>query len=453
VFGRLLIANRGEIAARILRACKTLGLESVLIYSKADRNAPWLDEADTTICVGPAAASASYLNQDAILQAAEQTDCHALHPGYGFLAENARFAARCEQQGLTFVGPTAGAIRRMGDKVSARQAMAQAGLPTIPGSDGTVADAQEASRVAQRIGFPLLFKARAGGGGKGMRRCECEQELGPAFAEASAEAGSAFGDPSLYLEKVIVRGRHIEFQVLGDAYGAAVHLGERECSIQRQHQKLVEESPSPVLEPSERESLGARVVQAMCAIGYRNAGTVEFLRDREGLFYFLEMNTRLQVEHPVTEERTGVDIVVEQLKIAANEPLRIRQDDVRFRGHAIEFRINAEDPTRGFRPDPGTIVGFDPPKVDADGVSVRWDSAIRSGYRIPSHYDSMIGKLIVHAPDRPLALAGARQALASMRIEGVQTTIDLHRRLLEDPGFCAGDYDIEHLAQSAVLEA
>ncbi len=449
MFGRILIANRGEIALRVLRTCRALGIEAVLIYSEADSNAPWLEDADETVCVGPAAASASYLNQDAILQAAEQTDCHALHPGYGFLAENARFAARCEQQGLVFVGPTARTIRRMGDKVEAKRTMREEGLPTIPGSAGVVADARQALDVGRRIGFPVLLKARAGGGGKGMRLCREAAQMGPAFTEASAEAGSAFADPSLYVEKVIEGGRHVEFQVLADAYGAVVHLGERECSIQRQHQKLVEESPSPVVTEAERDSLGSTVVRAMRAIGYRGAGTVEFLRSREGQFYFMEMNTRLQVEHPVTEQLTGVDIVAEQLKIAANQPLGLEQEQLRLDGHAIEFRINAEDPHRGFRPDPGTIEVFRPPSVEMRGISVRWDSAIREGYRIPPHYDSMIGKLIVRGDDRALALEGARRALASLRIEGVHTTIGLHLQLLQDPEFCAGRYDIDFLQRSA----
>ena len=451
MFGRILIANRGEIALRVLGACRSLGVESVLVYSEADSNAPWLDEADHTICVGPAAASASYLNQEAILQAAEQSDCHAVHPGYGFLAENASFAARCEQQGLVFVGPTPQTMRCMGDKVAAKRTMREEGLPTIPGSDGVVDDTGHALSVAERIGFPVLLKASAGGGGKGMRLCESAKHLGRAFTEASAEAGSAFGDPTLYVEKVIEGGRHVEFQVLADTYGAVVHLGDRECSIQRQHQKLVEEAPSPVVGASEREELGRNVVRAMRAIGYRNAGTVEFLRAPDGQFYFMEMNTRLQVEHPVTEQLTGVDIVAEQLKIAANQRLGFDQEQVRFDGHAIEFRINAEDPQRGFRPDPGTIEAFRPPSVEGDGSSVRWDSAIREGYRIPPYYDSLIGKLIVRGDDRALALDVARRALASMRIEGVCTTIELHLRLLQDPKFCAGQYDIDYLLRSDVL--
>jgi len=312
-----------------------------------------------------------------------------------------------------------------------------------------VADARQALDVGRRIGFPVLLKARAGGGGKGMRLCREAAQMGPAFTEASAEAGSAFADPSLYVEKVIEGGRHVEFQVLADAYGAVVHLGERECSIQRQHQKLVEESPSPVVTEAERDSLGSTVVRAMRAIGYRGAGTVEFLRSREGQFYFMEMNTRLQVEHPVTEQLTGVDIVAEQLKIAANQPLGLEQEQLRLDGHAIEFRINAEDPHRGFRPDPGTIEVFRPPSVEMRGISVRWDSAIREGYRIPPHYDSMIGKLIVRGDDRALALEGARRALASLRIEGVHTTIGLHLQLLQDPEFCAGRYDIDFLQRSA----
>jgi acetyl-CoA carboxylase biotin carboxylase subunit len=446
VFRRLLIANRGEIALRIARACRKLGVEPVMVHSEADRGAPWLDEAAETICVGPARAVQSYLDQDAVLQAAEQSDCQAVHPGYGFLAENALFAARCVQQGLVWVGPPASAIRAMGDKAEAKRSMAAAGLPTIPGSQDVLADLEEARELASRIGYPVLLKATAGGGGKGMRRVEGEADLAQAFAEASLEAGKAFGNPSLYLEKLIVGGRHIEFQILCDGFGTGLHLGERECSIQRQHQKLVEEAPSPVVPPEVRNKFGRKIARALARLGYRNAGTVEFLRDRDGQFYFMEVNTRLQVEHPVTEECTGLDIVARQLRIAADEPLDLKQSRVRFQGHAIEFRINAEDPDRGFRPDPGLIERFGPPQAQGEGVTVRWDSAVREGYRIPPNYDSMIGKLIVHAGDREATLEAARGALSSLVIEGVKTTIPFHLWLLSDPGFRAGEYDIDHLA-------
>jgi acetyl-CoA carboxylase biotin carboxylase subunit len=452
VFRRVLIANRGEIALRVVRACRELGIETVVVHSEADRDAPWLEGVDRAVCVGAASAAASYLNQDAILQVAEQEDCQAIHPGYGFLAENAVFAARCEQQGVSFVGPPAHAIRRMGDKALAKRTMSDAGLPTIPGSAGVLAGAAAAREEAERIGYPVLLKASAGGGGKGMRFCGVREDLDGAFAEATLEAEKAFGNPALYLEKFIVGARHIEFQVLVDAYGRGIHLGERECSIQRQHQKLIEESPSPAVERSERSELGERVASAVAAFGYRGAGTVEFLRSAEGHFYFMEMNTRLQVEHPVTEMLTGVDLVLRQLEVAAQRPLDLEQEAVAFRGHAIEFRINAEDPARGFRPDPGRISGFRPPTSERDGVTVRWDSAIRAGYRIPPHYDSLIGKLIVHGRDRQHALEGARDALSTLGIDGVRTTVDLHLRLLDDRGFRSGAYDIEYLSESGVLD-
>jgi len=418
-----------------------------MVHSEADRGAPWLDEAQVTVCVGPSRAAASYLDQDAILQAADQTDCQVIHPGYGFLAENALFASRCAQQGLTFVGPPPRAIRSLGDKAAAKRSMAAAGVPTIPGSAGVLVDVAEARTLAAEIGYPVLLKATAGGGGKGMRRCDEEGDLAPAYAEASLEAGKAFGNPSLYLEKLIRGGRHIEFQVLCDAHGAAIHLGERECSIQRQHQKLIEEAPSPVMDAETRNGMGRKVAHALSRAGYRNAGTVEFLRDRDGRFYFMEVNTRLQVEHPVTEAWTGLDLVVEQLKIAADCDLGVEQDQVAFRGHAVEFRINAEDPDRGFRPDPGKIDRFRPPVARGDGVTVRWDSAVREGYTIPPNYDSMIGKLIVHAANRQAALTAARVALGSLEIGGIRTTIPFHLRMLDDPGFRAGEYDIDHLAR------
>jgi acetyl-CoA carboxylase biotin carboxylase subunit len=446
VFRRVLIANRGEIALRIIRGCREVGAETVVVHSEADRGAPWLEHADQTVCVGGARADESYLNAGAILQAAEQTGSQAIHPGYGFLAENQLFAARCEQQGITFVGPTAAAIRAMGDKVSAKRTMARAGLPTIPGSDGPVASLGEARRIAGEVGFPVLLKAAAGGGGKGMRRCDRESGLEQAFGQARLEAEKAFGDPTLYLEKLITGGRHIEFQVLCDAFGSGIHLGERDCSIQRKHQKLIEESPSPAIAASERDTFGRRVASAVAGIGYRGAGTVEFLRAEDGQLYFMEMNTRLQVEHPVTEMISGVDLVVEQLKVAANRPLEWTQQAIRLAGHAIEFRINAEDPDDDFRPDPGTIRAFKPPGAEDPRIRVRWDSAIRAGYKIPPYYDSLVGKLIVSGPDREETLAAAEQVLAGMRIEGIRTTIPFHRSLLQSERFRAGDYDIDFLA-------
>ncbi len=442
MFRRVLVANRGEIADRVVRALDALGIESVVAHSEVDRDAPWVRRATHAICIGPAPASESYLDATAILQAAEQTDCQALHPGYGFLAENSLFAARCEQQGLTFIGPTSRAIRRMGEKCSAKQALAGCGLLTIPGSDGALSDAAEALSLAQRIGYPVLLKAVAGGGGKGLRRCADPEQLRRGFAEARHEADKAFADGALYMERFVEGGRHVEFQVLADSAGHVVHLGERECSIQRQHQKLVEESPSPIIDRATREEVGARVTRAMMTLGYRSVGTLEFLRAPDGQLFFMEMNTRLQVEHAVTEMVSGIDLVVEQIRIAAHRPLAIGQEDVRLTGHAIEFRINAEDPDDGFRPDPGRIDAFEPPLGGGAGVQVRWDSALEPGYRIPPHYDSLIGKLIVHAPDRASALAGARVALLGLRIEGVATTIPFHRRLLENGEFCAGRYDV-----------
>jgi acetyl-CoA carboxylase, biotin carboxylase subunit len=450
VFRRILVANRGEIALRLIRAAKGLGIGTVAVFSEADRGAPWLDEADEAVCLGPARADRSYLDAGAILQAAEQTGCQAVHPGYGFLAENAIFAARAEQQGITFIGPGPAATRKVGDKVEAKRTMAAAGVPTIPGSAGVLAGQDEARAEAARIGYPVLLKAVAGGGGRGMRLCGGEGELNRAFGEASLEAEKAFGDGGLYLEKFIEGGRHVEFQVLCDAFGHGIHLGERECSIQRHHQKLIEESPSPILDAATRQRTGESVARAVASIGYRNAGTVEFLRAADGSLYFMEMNARLQVEHPVTEMITGIDLVAEQIRVAASEPLRLRQQDVTFAGHAIELRINAEDPANGFRPDPGTISAFVPPSASRAGVSVRWDSAVRSGYRIPPNYDSMVGKLIVHAADRPSAILGAKEALATLRIDGVRTTVPLHLKILAHPEFVRGAYDVQFLERTGL---
>ncbi|HEY3174720.1 MAG TPA: acetyl-CoA carboxylase biotin carboxylase subunit [Candidatus Polarisedimenticolia bacterium] len=439
MFRRILVANRGEIAARVLRACREMGIETVAIHSTADAGSPHLRLADRTVCIGPAQAARSYLDMDAILQAADQTDCQAIHPGYGFLAENALFAARCSAQRVTFIGPPERLIRLMGDKVEARRTMKGAGVPTIPGSDGVVTGAREAARAAAEVGYPVFLKALAGGGGKGMRRCEDEASLERAFAQAANEAEKAFGNGALYLEKAIIGGRHIEFQILGDAWGRVVHLGERECSVQRHHQKLVEESPSPAIDEATRRAVGARVASALAALGYRNAGTVEFLRDTAGHLHFMEMNTRLQVEHPVTESVTGIDIVKEQIRIAANEPLRLRQEEIRMTGHAIELRINAEDPDDEFKPSPGRVTRFEvPPGVRVDSHIGAGDA----GYRIPPYYDSLIAKLIVHGPDRAGAIAAARRALDAVRIEGIKTTVPLHRRILEHPGFVEGDYDV-----------
>jgi len=451
LFRRILIANRGEIAARVMRACRELHIETVGVHSEADRGAPWLSGATATVCLGPAPAAGSYLDADAILQAAEQTGAGAIHPGYGFLSENAAFAARCVQHGITFIGPGPAAMRRMGDKILAKRTMAAAGVPVIPGSLDPLGSADHAAALAAEIGYPVLLKASAGGGGKGMRRCDDARQLARGFAEASIEADKAFGNAQLYIEKFVDGGRHVEFQILADAYGAVIHLGDRECSIQRSHQKLVEESPSPVLSPREREALGERAAAAAASFGYVNAGTLEFLRAQDGALYFMEMNTRLQVEHPVTELVTGIDLVKAQLSIAAGEPLPWTQGDVRFQGHAIEFRINAEDPDRGFRPDPGLVTAVVPPAVDRPGASVRWDAGVAAGWRVPSHYDSLIGKVIVHAATRDEAILAAKQALGGFRIEGIKTTLPLHLRLLDDAGFVSGAYDIHHLNRPGLL--
>ena len=451
MFKRILVANRGEIAGRIIRTCRALGIETVAVRSEADAGAPWLEGADATVCIGPARADRSYLDADAILQAAEQTEARAIHPGYGFLAENAVFAARCAQHGITFIGPGPAAMRKMGDKLEAKRTMAAAGVPTIPGSLAALASPGEARDLAETIGYPVLLKAAAGGGGKGMRRCDDAAALGAAFAEAALEAGKAFGDARLYLEAYVEGGRHIEFQVLADAYGDAVHLGERECSIQRSHQKLLEESPSPVLGEEERAGLGARAAEAAASFGYVGAGTLEFLRAPDGAMYFMEMNTRLQVEHPVTELVTGLDLVAKQIEIAAGRRLALRQGDVRFVGHAIEMRINAEDPASGFRPDPGLVTEVVTPEAVDPGTTVRWDAGVAPGWRVPPHYDSMIGKLIVHAPDRSTAIVAARRALAGLRIGGVKTTIPLHARILEDEEFVRGSYDLALLSRRQLV--
>jgi acetyl-CoA carboxylase biotin carboxylase subunit len=431
-----MIANRGEIALRVIRACRDLGIRTVAVCSEADRTSPHLKQSYKEICLGCSRSAQSYLNLEAIIQAAVQSVCQALHPGYGFLAENARFSALCAQSKVTFIGPPPHAIRLMGDKARARETMKRLGLPPIPGSEGTVRSLEEARRAASDIGFPVLLKASAGGGGKGMRVVESPDRLEHAFGEASMEAEKAFGNPALYMEKFIARGRHIEFQILADVFGNALHLGERECSVQRNHQKLVEESPSPVIDEETRRRYGELVSRAVAEIGYTNAGTVEFLRDEDGSLYFMEMNTRLQVEHPVTEMVTDFDIVKEQLRISAHCPLSIGQENVSLRGHAIEVRINAEDPDRDFKPDPGTVSAFEPPV--ADGVRV--DTHVRPGYAIPPFYDSLICKLIGRGEDRRGAIDAVTGALEAFTIEGVKTTIPIHLEILASDGFRSGDY-------------
>jgi len=446
MFRRILIANRGEVAARVLRACRRMGIETVAVYSSADRGSPHLELADISVCIGGSASKESYLNQNAILQTALQYDCQAVHPGWGFLAENALFARRCEQQKTTFIGPTPDLITLMGDKARAKETMEKAGLPLIPGSRGVLADLEEARAIAQQTGFPVLLKARAGGGGKGMRISRSLEELKEAYEQAHLEAEKSFGDGGLYLERYLARGRHIEFQILADAFGQAVHLGERECSVQRNHQKLIEESPSPALSPAQREEMGTRVARAVAEVGYRNAGTVEFLRDEQGHLYFMEMNTRLQVEHPVTEMITGIDLVEKQLGIAAHEPLTLRQDEVRFSGHAIECRINAEDPFDDFRGSPGTITRFEPPPEVENG-RCRLETHVRAGAVIPPYYDSMIGKLIARGETRAEAIEILICALERFRIEGVKTTIPLHLQILRSARFRAGEYDTGLVAE------
>ncbi len=444
MFRKVLVANRGEIALRIIHACHAVGAKAVAVYSDADRDSPHLKYADETVCIGPGPAAESYLNQDAILEAAFQTGCQAVHPGFGFLAENARFVTRCRHHKLTFIGPNAKSIREMGDKVTARETMLQAGVPVMPGSDALVRTPEQARTIASEVGYPVLLKATAGGGGKGMRRVDCEEDLEAAFLDAARESEAAFSNPDLYLEKFIVGGRHIEFQVLADRYGNVVHLGERECSIQRRNQKLLEESPASRFDPALRTSLGEIIRNALVKIGYINAGTIEFLMDANGDIYFMEMNTRIQVEHPVTELVTGVDLVAWQLRIAAGEKLTLKQEDITWTGHAIECRINAEDPAHDFRPSPGTLTVFEPPTNDIRGP-VRLETHVEEGYKIPTYYDSMICKLIVHGRDRADAIAKMREALTSFRIEGVPTTKGLQLDIINDMTFQSGHYNCQFL--------
>lgn len=439
MFKRILIANRGEIAMRIMKSAKKLGIETVAVYSQADASSPHRRFADRSVCLGPGQSSQSYLNMEAILQTALQNECQAIHPGYGFLSENPLFAELCEQYKITFIGPAPSAIRRMGDKAGARESMSKAGLDIIPGS-GIVASLEDARRIAKDIGFPVLLKASAGGGGRGMRLCQSAEQLDNQFAEASREAEKAFGNPDLYIERYLERTRHVEFQILADNFGNVLHLGERECSVQRRHQKLIEESPSPALDNELRSSLGNRVLKAMQYIGYRNAGTLEMLMDEEHRqLYFMEMNKRIQVEHPVTEMITGLDIVEQQIKIAANHMLDKSQKDIRFQGHAIECRINAEDPANNFQPQPGKITKFQVPPEPAEG-KIRLDTFVEEGYQIPPFYDSMICKVIVWSDTRAKALEIMEKSLKSFVIEGIPTTIPFALRILQEPSFRQGHY-------------
>ncbi len=440
MFDKILIANRGEIALRILRACRELGIRTVAAYSTADRDLKHVLLADEAVCIGPPAAAASYLNVPALISVAEVTDAEAIHPGYGFLAENADFAERVEQSGFTFIGPRAETIRLMGDKVSAKQAMRAAGVPTVPGSEGALPDEIAAVRkIAHAVGYPVLLKAAAGGGGRGMRVVHSEAGLGSVLSLVKSEAKAAFGDDTIYLEKYLTHPRHIEIQVVGDGEGHAVHLGERDCSMQRWHQKVIEEAPGPGITAEQRAMIGKRCVEACQRIRYRGVGTFEFLYEDDE-FYFIEMNTRIQVEHPVTEFITGMDLVAEQIRIAAGEGLSRRQDQIEFRGHAIEARINAED-SKTFMPSPGKVTEWHVP----GGPGVRVDSHLYTGYSVPPYYDSLIGKLIVWGENRATALARMRTALDEMVIEGIHTNIGLHMQLVRDAAFIAGGTDIHYL--------
>ncbi|MBV2156959.1 acetyl-CoA carboxylase biotin carboxylase subunit [Achromobacter denitrificans] len=440
MFHKILIANRGEIALRIQRACHELGIQTVVVHSEADRDAAYVRLADEALCIGPAPSADSYLNTAAILAAARLTGAQAVHPGYGFLSENGGFAEAVEAAGMVFIGPAPSAIRMMGDKVEAKRAMLRSGVPCVPGSDGVLPDEADAiRRQAERIGFPLIVKAAGGGGGRGMRVVESESGLLAAVETTRAEARAAFGNPDLYMERFLQKPRHIEIQVLADHHGQAVWLGERDCSMQRRHQKVVEESPAPGIDRQAIETIGERCASACRSIGYRGAGTFEFLYE-DGAFYFIEMNTRLQVEHPVTELTTGIDIVQMQIRIAAGEPLPWRQDQIRRRGHAVECRINAEN-AESFLPCPGRITHWLPP----GGPGVRVDSHVYAGYAVPPHYDSMIGKFIAFGDSREQALARMRVALREAVVEGIDTNIPLHRDLLSDPVFCLGGAGIHHL--------
>ncbi len=437
MFRKVLVANRGEIALRVIRACRELGIRTVAVYSSADRESLHVRFADEDVCIGPPPARDSYLNIPRIIAAAEVTGADAIHPGYGFLAENAEFAEICERSDLKFIGPNAEHIRLMGDKAAARRTMAAVGVPTVPGSDGAVEDPQTALGIAREIGFPVIIKAAAGGGGKGMRVAQDEASFAGLLQMAQHEAQAAFGDPSVYLERYLGRPRHIEIQIIGDEHGRIVHLGERECSIQRRHQKLIEEAPSVALTPELREQMGDAAVRGAASIGYFSAGTIEFLLDEGGQYYFMEMNTRIQVEHPVTELVTGVDLVKEQIRVAAGQPLSIPESGVELRGHAIECRINAENPARNFAPSPGHISIFHMP----GGPGIRVDTHAYAGYNIPPHYDSLIAKVIAQGATRDEALARMRIALDSFIVEGVHTTKPFLLELLDDPEFIAGDFD------------
>ena len=442
MFKRILVANRGEIALRILRACREMEIETVAVFSEADRGSAYLELANESYCIGPPRAADSYLKIDRVISAAEIGNVQAIHPGYGFLAENAHFADVCRSCQIGFIGPSPEAMALVGDKNAARKKAREAGVPTVPGSEGLVKDEDHAVAVARQIGFPVLIKASAGGGGRGMRVAVSEQALRTAFQPAQAEAEAAFGSGDVYLERYVEHPRHVEVQVLGDVQGNVVHLWERDCTMQRRHQKLIEESPAPNLDPQVRRSICEAAVKLVKSAGYTNAGTVEFIVDRQGHYYFIEVNARIQVEHPVTEMVTGIDLIKAQIRVAAGEPLPFRQEDIACRGAALECRINAEDPTKGFRPSPGTIRRLMAP----GGFGVRFDSHVHAGYTVAPFYDSMIGKLIVHQPTRLEAIACMKRALRELRIEGIQTTIPRHLEILNHQAF------IEHRVDTTFIE-
>jgi acetyl-CoA carboxylase biotin carboxylase subunit len=440
---KVLIANRGEIALRVVRACRELGIKTLAVYSEADVQSLHVQLADEAICIGGPRSADSYLRADRIISAAEIADVDAIHPGYGFLSENAKFAEQCESCNIRFIGPKSKSIKLMGDKSVARETVRKAGVPTVPGSEGPTESEADAIKLSRKIGYPVIIKAVAGGGGRGMRIAHNDVSFAKEYHVARAEAEKAFGNGSVYIEKYIQNPRHIEFQILADSHGKVVHLGERDCSVQRRHQKLIEESPSPFLTSDLRKRMGKIAVRAAEAAEYENAGTIEFIVDPKGEFYFIEMNTRIQVEHPVTEEVTGIDLVKEQIRIAAGEKLAFDQKDIEFRGHAIECRINAEDPARNFTPSPGTIGLYYAP----GGHGVRVDSHVYSGYTIPSYYDSLIGKLIAHGDNRKMALERLYRALSEYLIRGIKTTIPLHKAILSDPAFIAGKATTAYLEE------
>ena len=445
MFSKVLIANRGEIAVRIIRACRELGIRTVAVYSEADKEAMHTELADEAVCIGPSKASESYLNKQQILSAAVLTKAEAIHPGFGFLSENSQFAEMCEACHITFVGPKSQTIDEMGNKIHARQLMKKAGVPVIPGSDGAIVDVKQALDIANQVGYPVMLKAAAGGGGKGIRKVLSEAELPSAFASAQQEAKAAFGNDEMYLEKIIYPARHIEVQILGDKYGNVLHFGERDCSLQRNNQKVLEESPSVVISETNREKLGKIAVKAAKAVSYENAGTIEFLMDLSGQFYFMEMNTRIQVEHPITEMVTGIDLVKKQIEVAAGEKLTIKQEDIKLRGHAIECRINAENPAFHFAPSPGKIENL---LLPSGGMGLRVDSAMYSGYAIPPFYDSMIAKIIVHGQSRFEALMKMQRALGELVTDGVTTNAEFQMDLISHPNVIAGDYDTSFLQET-----